>query len=79
MWRRAETIIVHGHPRVMLHHMKPSASSWFWPCACESQSICFYQKTRNDEIVEYIAIRYDVTAEMELKFKLESKEKEMES
>jgi len=33
----------------------------------------------NDEIVEYIAIRYDVTAEMELKFKLESKEKEMES
>jgi len=33
----------------------------------------------NDEIVEYIAIRYDVTQEMELKFKLEAKEKELES
>ncbi|MBT7117121.1 MAG: HAMP domain-containing histidine kinase, partial [Campylobacteraceae bacterium] len=32
----------------------------------------------NDEIVEYIAIRYDVTSQMELKFKLEAKEKELE-
>ncbi len=32
----------------------------------------------NDEIVEYIAIRYDVTKEMQLKFELEAKEVELE-
>jgi PAS domain S-box-containing protein len=32
----------------------------------------------NNEIIEYIAIRYDVTQQMELKFKLEAKEIELE-
>ena len=33
---------------------------------------------KNNEIIEYIAIRYDVTQQMELKFKLEAKEIELE-
>jgi PAS domain S-box-containing protein len=32
----------------------------------------------NNEIIEYIAIRYDVTDQMELKFELEAKDKELE-